>query len=309
MAIPALRPRARSGLATRLATLLALLALGAAPIQVYRPQWRTPAEIAALASDLLGSAGVAVADPGGRAVVLRGPSESVERVLAALRQLDRRPEAYRIEYRRTRRAVLQRLGVELEGWLRAGQIQVAPLPEQAPAVSRLAIHSLLASGKESSDGTVAALEGRPSELWIGTAYPEIQRGTGPSGGETRTLDSAELLALEVGFRVTPRALAGGRVELEIAPLLALPSSPVPDLPHARDEIVRAGVSVRIAARPGRWLVVTSLARRGAAVALDPFASLDLRSGASDAALLLRAVRVPPPPPPAAPRRGSPSPAR
>lgn len=266
-----------------LAALLALAALGAAPIQVFQPHFRTPAELAPLASDLLGSEGIAFADPGGRVLVLRGPPESVARVLEVLRQLDRRPAAYRIEFRLTRLALLRRLGIHLESWVNSAQIRLARLPESAPPISRLRGRSVLAMRENRLDGTVAALEGRPAELWIGTAFPEIQRQAGFTGGETRTLDSAEVMAIETGFRVTPRALPDGRVELEIAPVLAVPSR--------EGRSVRAGVSTRLAAGVGRWLAVASLAKRGAAVSLDPFGNLDLRAGASDSVLLLRAVRI------------------
>ena len=98
-------------------------------------------------------------------------------------------------------------------------------------------------------------------------------------GGFRVRETTLLVPSQTGFRVVPRRLPDGLVELEIAPIISER--------RADGIVVRSAAQSRIAVRPGELVAVASLSRVGSSRRIDPFGSLQHTEGAEESLLLVR----------------------
>jgi hypothetical protein len=91
-------------------------------------------------------------------------------------------------------------------------------------------------------------------------------------------ESTTWVPVRSGFRVTPRGLADGQVELEIEPVVSERRSD--------GAIERTGAASRVRVRPGETLVLADVAQDDQAASLDPLAA-NHTSTRSNTALLIR----------------------
>ena len=264
--------------------LLALLALGlpgrggAAEIEIYRPSHRPAAELLPLASAVLGPGGRAVVDSQNGWLLLTGEPEALERAVEALRSLDLPLASYRVESVLSRVSELKRAGLEIDGWTEVGDLRVGRVG-RGPEGVRIRIGSLASKGSQRFEGQVRVLEGRSAELWTGTVQPARVRTLEERPGGFRVRETTLLVPAQTGFRVVPRSLPDGLVELEIAPIISER--------RADGTVVRSAAQSRIAVRPGELVAVASLSRVGSSRRIDPFGSLQHTEGAEESLLLVR----------------------
>ena len=278
-----LRGLGRLPLRAALLLLAAVLASGgpgtslAGELEIYRPRHRPAAELAPLVSGVLAPAGAAIADPGSGRLIIRGDRASIKAALAILHELDRPLTAYRVESTLTTLRELRRTGLEIEGWVQAGEVRIGR--GTAPAgTARLTVHSVLSEGDTRFQGVVTTLDGHPAEIWTGTVHPERVRTLHERLGRIEVYETTTLVPVRTGFRVLPRGLGDGRVQLEIAPVSA------EEAPEGT--VVRAGAATQVIVSPGEVLAIASLAGGERALSIDPFGILDLREGATHAVLLV-----------------------
>ncbi len=209
-----------------------------ARVEVYRPKARPAAELAELLDPLLGSEAFAMADPGSGALILHGSPASLARARELLRDLDTAPRQFLVESRIASREAVARSGAGVRGWLELGPLRVGVLGSgDAPA--RLAAGAWTRETGAAVGGSLRIREGAEAELWTGTTTPLLLLGA----GGPRTLRTAAMS----GFRVRPRGLGDGRVDLE---LVAIRSRPGPG-----GAVQETGASVRVQLEPGEWLAV------------------------------------------------------
>jgi hypothetical protein len=274
----------------RLARVLALLcAIGlAAPaladVEIYRPQRRLAEELAPIAAGLLGTAGIAVADPGSGVVVLHGPREDLHAALAALRRADVVLRTWNVTAVLTRLSEIERVQLSVGGWIEVGQIRVGRIPAGESPGLTLRARSLLAEGAVRFEGQTAVQDGSAAEIWTGATYPErsqtLERSTGPAGEQiTRIRETTALIPVQTGFRVLPRGRADGHIELEIAPLLSARA--------ADGGVVRTAASSHLNVRRGELVAIAAAEGAGDDLVIDPFGSVDHREEARDSVLLVR----------------------
>jgi hypothetical protein len=287
----AMGTRWKSGLGRLGVLSAAALLLGAAEVAEYRPHSRPAGELAPIANGLLGSEGGAVADPAGRALLLRGEPEAIGRTLELLRSLDVRAPTYRVESVLTRLSELRRIGVEVEGWTEIGPIRLgrvsAPVPAAAPGGGEpgveVRIGALRVMSETRVDGLVTVLDGRSAELWTGALQLETTRRLRARGGEVRIEETSALVPVRTGLRVTPRGQPDGTVELEIAPVL---SERGPD-----GVIIRSAAASRNRIRVDELVAVARAAEAGSAASIDPFGGAERRAGSRDSTFLIRVRRL------------------
>lgn len=271
-----------------LSLLLALALLpGAAGdgLEAYRPRHRSAAELAPIAAELLAPEGSAIVDPGTGTLILRGPREALIETLALLRRLDVPFPTYRVEAVLTRLGELERLEIAVESWIRAGELRVGTVPGH-PRKLALRARSVLAEGEERFEGELVVREGQGGEFWTGTTHPERVQTAQERAGELRGYESSTLVPVRTGLRAVPRGHADGTVELAIAPVVAEPGP--------ERSVLRTAAAAHVRLRPGQMAVVASIQQAESRTAIDPFAALDLREGASQAVLLVRVERLPDP---------------
>jgi type II secretory pathway component GspD/PulD (secretin) len=263
-----------------LAVLLAALASpgGASGAEVFKPRYRSAEELVPVAEGILGPGGLVAADPRTGWLILRGEPGPVAEAVETLQRLDVRPASYRVSSALTRTADLERAGVSVSGWVRAGDVRIG----RAGWVPRglwVSPRGLLAQQESTFNGEVAVLEGNAAEIWTGTVFPERESFRDERGGRVRVYETATLVPVQTGFRVRPRGRADGSIEVELTPVIAERS--------AEGTIVRAAAATAVVVRPGETVVIASAHETGAQIALDPFATLDHREGANDSAMLVR----------------------
>ncbi|MFI5314886.1 MAG: secretin N-terminal domain-containing protein [Myxococcota bacterium] len=244
------------------ALVLLLLALAGdvygqgARFRIYEPRSRTADELAPLVAPLLGPSGAAVADPNGGSLILEGDPEAIGNALAALETLDAPPHQYRIESE-TRTRAAQDGAFAQAGWVDRGGFRVARIAAGAGSGTRA--HGVAAS--------VVVLEGRTAEVWTGTSVP-VHLGS-----------ELALVPVQSGFRVRPRSLGSGEIELEITPVLA---------ERGRGgEIRETGAATQIRVKPGEALAIAGVdeQRDSRGASFPPGAHAD--SAASDSTLVVR----------------------
>jgi hypothetical protein len=271
----------------RALALVALVAALASPVaawgaEVFKPRYRPAEELVPVAEGILGPGGMVAADPRTGWLILRGDPGPVAEALETLQRLDVRPASYRVWSTLTRTAELERAGVSVSGWVRAGDVRIG----RAGWVPRglwVSPRGLLAQGESTFTGEVAVLEGAAAEVWTGTVFPERQTFADGRGGRVRVYETATLVPVQTGFRVRPRGRADGSIEVEITPVISERD--------ADGTLVRAAAATAVVVRPGETVVIASAHETGAQIALDPFATLDYREGANDSTLLVRVERT------------------
>ncbi|HTO69669.1 MAG TPA: secretin N-terminal domain-containing protein [Myxococcota bacterium] len=237
------------------------LAAAQAGFRVYEPRSRSAEELAPLVAPLLGPDGAAVPDPHGGRLVLEGRPEAVARALAALQELDAELRQYRVESQVVARRALEAAGVAADAWVDRGGLRVA----------RLAAGAGAERAERQFQATAVVLEGSTAELWSG------------SSRVLRTQYGAQLVPAESGFRVRPRAVGGGEVELEITPVV---SHAVGDVARS-GEIREMGASTRVRVRLGESLALASVTDAGSSAGADVFHGAQARSESSDSVMLVR----------------------
>jgi len=209
-----------------LALCLTATAAGAAELELYRPQHRLPAELQELATGFMGDEGSATADPGTGALVLRGPRALVEQTLAVLRRVDVPLRSYQIEYELASTEQLARFGLGAEGWVELGGLRVGRGTPAEPGL-RLGADESQGQVRRQFHSMLRVRDGGWANLWTGAVRP-----------------------LRSGFRVQPRGLADGSVELAIEVIASQDSLDAP--------IGRTGARTRIRLEPGEWVALGSI---------------------------------------------------
>lgn len=251
----------RGALVSALAVLWIAGPLGAATFRIYEPRFRTAEQLAPLVAPLLGPDGAAVPDPQGGKLVLTGEPDALAAALAALRSLDAALHQYRIESEARSVESLDRAFARAGGWVGGGELRIGRV--SAGAASWAGARRLAAS--------VLVLEGSEAELWTGTSVP-VHWGGGVA-----------LVPAQSGFRVRPRTLGSGEIELEITPVLAERGP--------GGEIRETGAATQVRVRAGEAVALAGVAEAGesAGASLPPDARASARS--SDAALVVRVTPV------------------
>jgi hypothetical protein len=277
-----------------LSALLALVPTSApaAEIALYRPTHRSPTELTELAEALLGENGAAIADRGSGTLILRGSQKALARTLDTLRRLDLPPRSYRIETRLTSEAALRLEDVSVEGWLQAGDLEIARA-EVSEAGFGVIFRSL--GSEEASEvlTTLSVLEGHDAEIWTGTVLPAEVTLHRDSDRGIRKLEVTPTVSVRSGVRLRPRRLGDGWVELEIAPVI---EEPMPGGAHRQ-----TGAATRIKLQPGQGVVIASATGIGNRVVSTPLVSHRLESQSRETLLWVRISSEDPEPLP--PRAG------
>jgi hypothetical protein len=258
-------------------------AAGGAGVEIYRPRSRPAESLVDVARALLVPAGGdAVVDPGTGWLVLRGAPEALREARAALGEIDRAPVMYQVHSAMTTLSDLAASGVAVDGWVQAGDVRVGRVPGPADGI-RVRVRSTLGEGERRFEGMVSTLDGQPAEIWTGADYPARERTLHERAGRLRVYETTTLVPVRTGFRVIPRGMGDGSIELEIAPLV--------EESMAEGLVVHASVASRIRVQPGQAVLVAASRGRDSEVAIDPFGAVDHREGASDSALLVRVEKL------------------
>ena len=255
-------PPIRPALGARLiaAVLLALLAgsaLAQARFRIYEPRARTAEELAPLVAPMLGADGSALADPHGGSLILEGDPQAIAQALAALETLDRPMAQYRIESETRSRQSLESASAQLGGWSDRGSFRVARVSAGAGAGTRT----------RSVGASVVVLEGHTADVWTGTEVPLH------FGGDVA------LVPVQSGFRVRPRTLGTGEIELEITPIMA---------EQGRGGTIRElGAATQVRVRPGESLALAGVAEEAAERGAGFPPGAHAEAGQSDSVIVVR----------------------
>jgi len=252
--------------AIALAGLVSLAALRAGAqerFHVYEPQTRTADELAPLVARLLGPDGAAIPDPHGGKLVLEGDPAAIQAALAALRELDAPLHQYRVESRIEEKAALDAAAVAAGGWIDRGGLRVVRLSAGAGS----------AEAQRRFSANVVVLEGTTAQVF-----------TGASQVLHTSLGSA-LVPVQSGFRVRPRTLGDGEIELEITPVLAEAQGSV----ERGGSIRETGAATRVRMRPGETLAIAGIgdASSGSGSAAGGFSGAETHSDVTESALVVR----------------------
>ena len=234
---------------------------GATELELYRPRHRPAAELVPLAQGLLGSNGTAVADPHSGKLVLSGSAAAVKQTLRALRELDAPLRQYRIEARVTSEEELALRGLEVHGWLELGDLRIGRI-RSAETGNQRVFRTLSTEGGDLLLANVLVLEGRTAEIWTGTSQPVYLRVFRQRDTNEQILETTPLIPIRSGFRLRPRALGKGSVELEIAAVVE------EETPYGKR--VEASVDTRVKLEPGEELVVAQIRRERSEVQTLPY---------------------------------------
>ena len=215
-----------------------------ADAKLYRPAHRLAGELAPLARAVLAPDGSATVDPGTGALLLQGEPGAIEQALAVLRQLDVPLRSFRVESLARSERELSAAGLAVEGWIDLGGVRVGHMPGD-PVGLRVRAGALASQGASRFEATLTVRDGSTADLWTGRAVPAANAVLEDS--ERRVLATPPLRAIRSGFRVRPRGLADGSIELWIQPILARDSLQMP--------VEETGARSRISVRPGEWLVL------------------------------------------------------
>lgn len=236
-----------TALALFIAGALASARLGhAAEVELYRPQHRPAVELAPLAAAILGAEGSATADPGSGLLLLLGTRAGLDAAIRALRSLDVAPRSFSIESLSVSQLELEHLGLSVDGWLSSGSLRVGRV--RGPD-DELRLRIGVGSGTTTSGSRMAirVLEGRVAELWTGTSYPVQVQVFRERGEDTRVFATPELTSIRTGFRVRPRGLSEGRIELAIEAVRSHSS--------ASGNPIKVAASMLLVVEPGEWVAI------------------------------------------------------
>jgi hypothetical protein len=246
-------------------------------VEVYAPRHRTAEDLAPLVSGLLAPTGEALADRSSGRLILRGDPASLERALEVLASLDAPIRTYRVESTLSTLRDLDRMGLELDGWLESGGIRIGRV--SGPAGVSVRLDTLRAGEDRRFRGIVTVMDGRAAELWTGTDEPRRSRHVEREGGRVRIHETTTLVPVRTGFRVVPRGLPDGRVEVEMMSIAAQGD--------ADDDVAQTGATTRVAVAPGELIVVGTIARADRQSSTDRFSGLERREESTETVLLLQ----------------------
>jgi type II secretory pathway component GspD/PulD (secretin) len=198
-----------------------------ASFHIYEPRSRTAEELAPLVAPMLGPDGGAVPDPHGGSLILEGDPAAIADALAALQTLDQAPHQYRIESETRSRAALEAASARV-GFADHGPLRVA----------RVSAGALASDRTRSFGASVVVMEGRTAEVWSGRELP-LHFGT-----------ETALVPVQSGFRVKPRTLGSGEIELEITPVVAEQGR--------QGEIHELGAATRVRVKPGESIALAGV---------------------------------------------------
>jgi type II/III secretion system protein len=228
-----------------------------AGFRIYEPRSRTAEELAPLVAPMLGAGGSALADPHGGSLILEGDPQAIEQALAALATLDRPTAQYRIESETRSRQSLEGASARIGGWSDRGAFQVARVSAGAGAGTR--VHSVASS--------VVVREGQTADVWTGTEVP-LHFG-----------HDVALVPVQSGFRVRPRTLGSGEIELEITPVMA---------EQGRSGAIRElGAATQVRVRPGESLALAGVAEEAAERGAGFPPGAHAESGTSESVIVVR----------------------
>lgn len=214
-----------------------------ADVEIYRPAHRLPAELQELAAGVLGSEGSATLDPGSGAIVLHGSPQALARVRAVLADLDVPLQSFEIEYLALERSELEGWGLSVSGWVRIGSLRVG---RGVAGSSQIELRAGQATGARQTRfrSRIAVREGSTADLWLERARPAAIALTEESDSEGRIFTVPYLRPVRSGFRVSPRLLEGGAIELRIQLIVSSDrlDEPIAEL-AAASELLLA---------PGKW---------------------------------------------------------
>lgn len=227
-----------------------------ARFRIYEPQSRTAEELAPLVAPLLGPDGSALADPQGGSLILQGEPAAIADALAALESLDAALHQYRIESEtRSREAVESAFA--RSGWSERGGFRIA----------RVAAGAATGDRARRVASSIVVLEGRTAEVWTGSTVP-MHFGS-----------DVALVPVQSGFRVRPRSLGTGEVELEITPILAERGP--------GGEIRETGASTQVRVKPGESVAIAGVSEASDSRGAGFPPSARAETGASDSAVVVR----------------------
>ena len=232
-------------------------AVAAGTFRIYEPRFRTAEQLAPLVAPLLGPDGAALPDPQGGKLILQGEPEAIAQALEALRSLDGALHQYRIESETRSRESLDRAFAGAGGWVGGNGLRIGRVAAGAGSGERT----------RRLGASVLVLEGNEAEIWTGTSVP-VNWGGGVA-----------LVPAQSGFRVRPRALGTGEIELEITPVLAERG--------AGGEIRETGASTQVRVRPGEAVAIAGVDDAGESrgASLPPRVHASASSG--DSAIVVR----------------------
>ena len=238
---------------TRLAALALCIGLTAAEwavaeVELYKPEHRLPSELRALAEGVMGS-GTVSTDPGTGTLVLHGPRDEVRRALEVLRKLDVPLRTYQIESQTTPAEDLAARGFDVSGWVRMGALAMGRGVSPEGGLHLSAGHSHQQSRRR-FHATVAVRDGSEAEVWTGLSVPAAVRLH--EDGEGRVFVTPRLRPARSGFRVSPRGMGDGSVELTIQAVTAQDS-----LEHP---VIETGARTRVRVEPGEWIALATISR-------------------------------------------------
>ncbi len=224
-----------------------LLAAGPAlaEVKLYRPSHRQAGELAPLADALLGPEGGAAVDPGTGTLLLEGEARAIEQALAVLRRLDVPLRSFQVESLARSESELSGAGLAVEGWIDMGGLRIGRMSGD-PEGLRVRAGALASRGAGRFQATLAVRDGSSADLWTGRDVPAAIRML-PGEDRERVFATPQLRPIRSGFRVRPRGLADGSIELWIRAIVARDSLERP--------VEEAGAETRITVRPGEWLVL------------------------------------------------------
>lgn len=279
-------PNRRAAALALLAAAIGFAAAAAADVELYQPRSRTGEELAAIADGLLRPEGGAMADPGTGTVVLRGGRKALDDALAVLRQLDAPLAQYRVETETTTRESLALRELELRARVRLGDFEIATVPAPSADGERVEIRGRVLDSRSRRDfrAELRTLEGRWAEVWTGELFP-VRIREFARRGEDGTLvyeTTPALIGVQSGFRVRPRGLADGSIEVEIAPVVRA-GNPV-------DGIRETAAAMRLRLAAGEQIAIAAASQARDGRDLEPGRRLAQSSGSDDAVLLLRVTR-------------------
>ena len=249
-------------------------------LELYRPRHRLPDELAPIAAGVLGDEGQALVDPGTGAIVLRGRPDALRQVLDVLASLDQPLASFEIESQVTSASELERLGISVEGWVELGDLRIGRGPVAGEGLVVRAGQSLR-TGQRQLRGVVSVREGATADLWMGSLQPTVVHRVARGDEEPEVHPTPYLRSTRSGFRVRPRSLEDGGVELEIQPVLSQDSLDQP--------VLETSASTRVRVRPGEWVALGAIGRSESSSKRD-LAALDQRQSSLDQVILVRVTR-------------------
>lgn len=242
-------------------------------VEVYKVKYRVADELLPIVQAVMAPEGTATLDRATNSLVLVGDPATVSDALGLLALQDRklRTVVLRFDTRRVRDLEAQGFGVRWTaeaGDFRIGNVRRPPGSGSSVDVRAGASMQQLV---DSFSGTVRVTEGSTARIEAGTSIPYST--VGPSGTNTEFVNAA------TGFEASPRILADGRVQVDLASFAGRPLR--------GGSIESTSSSTLVIAKPGETLAVGGIDRSGDAQGREVLSGTRAASGRDDTVLLLR----------------------